>query len=224
VLGGFCTKDLRPEMRKNSLTWLCVLIAIVLSTFALLSSIPQAAASLQTPGGISVAIFGTSTVNWGWSLNPQASGYRLIRVAPGGSLRVSFAPPQAHDSFDGVAEPIACYQADPVDALGNPINADSRPGCVAPRIATGAGPTNIRVSPGATSSRIGWLGGTAVSPATDYVFVPIGTTRIQVVPSTTVSVVDPHGGTPTCYVVFARNGEVVIGNSHVVCGLPNRFI
>jgi hypothetical protein len=107
--------------------------------------------------------------------------------------------------------------------------------CGAPRVASGSAPGNLTIYFDNSCSEIpipgtclqgpetAFLSWNAAPGASDYVFVPVGTSRAQIIAGNITSVADDTRGRFTCYVVVARNGGRVVGFSDVVCGLRFPF-
>lgn len=114
-------------------------------------------------------------------------------------------------------DPFVCYTLLDFRAEGATRRTDLL--CVFPRTRSGE-----NVSQGFSvllaRSNLATLGWAPPGGHTDHLLVPLGTSRMQVLPPTAISTTDDTGGVPTCYALFARSGESVIGNADVLCAVP----
>jgi hypothetical protein len=89
--------------------------------------------------------------------------------------------------------------------------------CVFPDIAVGAVPRNFSLSVSDTTANMHWE---PVPGAQAYLLIPIGSSRVQILPGTATAASDAIGRTPTCYLLAPMIGATVIGISDVLCALP----
>lgn len=89
------------------------------------------------------------------------------------------------------------------------------------RMAFGTGPRPISITfaqPGVAV--VAWAPATSSS---EYIFVPFGAPRAQLLPASTTLALDTAAGFLTCYAVASRTGTTVSGISDLVCGLSLAF-
>ena len=90
--------------------------------------------------------------------------------------------------------------------------------CVMPGTATGFPPRNFTLQ--LNQSPVAILTWERASGATAYVLLPVGTERVQLLPSTAMGATDQTGGDVTCYVLVAQFGSQASGISAVLCAIP----
>src|SRR5262249_15625302 len=119
----------------------------------------------------------------------------------------------------------ACYQLLARDVKGE-ISGRSDMLCAMPGTGTAAGPRNISATiavDAAGSARNAVLNWTAPASGTvsNYMVLPVGTTRFQILSGGTTTATDATGGAAICYLVGAATSAGAVNVGDIVCVVPN---
>src|SRR5581483_9456575 len=146
-----------------------------------------------------------------WSPATVQPRYELSRLTPSGVTTLQISGGSTSAFVDGipVGTPWACYQLASIDALGATA-AKSDELCELPGTGFGTPPDQftIQLNQSPTAS-LSWK---SVAGASNILVVPLGTSRLQVLPGSATSTQDATGGSLTCYGLADLQGASLAGN------------
>lgn len=175
------------------------------------------------PGkAFAVTSSGNGNISMNWQTGAGVASLRIIRRSSDPDLTLPVPSPAATSATDTlpVGLNVACYQLEGLDAIGR-VAARSDLLCVVVRLTLGSGPSQISVEADqSTSSTVRW---SAAPGATSYIFLPLGTNRVQLLPAQQTFGVDPTGANPTCYIVGTQSTAGISGISDVACAIPGAW-
>ncbi len=161
-----------------------------------------------------------------WTGGGNQAGYVLVRTQAAARHTRRFTLPTAATTY-GDAPPLPlvtyCYQLLGVDQSGATLGS-SDVLCVRPRSALRSEPPNFAARlDQSTTATVTWDG---VSGATSYVLVQqplFAAPRVVRLGASARSATDDTSGVPTCYVVFAMRGVMLLGRTETTCVVPGRW-
>ncbi|HZT06093.1 MAG TPA: hypothetical protein VFC51_03615 [Chloroflexota bacterium] len=156
-----------------------------------------------------------------WSPATVQPRYELSRLTPSGVTTLQISGGSTSAFVDGipVGTPWACYQLASIDALGATA-AKSDELCELPGTGFGTPPDQftIQLNQSPTAS-LSWK---SVAGASNILVVPLGTSRLQVLPGSATSTQDATGGSLTCYGLADLQGASLAGVAPILCAIPGQ--
>ncbi len=170
---------------------------------------------------------GSAGIRFDWQGIHDQPSYTLARISAAGQTDISI-PGGATQSYIDTTLPSgtgACYQLFARDLKGA-ISGRSLMYCALPGSGSASGPRNVSIqltNDSTGAARTATLTWTAPSSGTvaNYLVLPVGTTRIQVLGSGTTTATDATGGAATCYMVDAVSSSGTSSLGDIVCAIPN---
>jgi hypothetical protein len=141
----------------------------------------------------------------------------LLRISSQGPVAALAESPRSHVDSVPLDSSFSCYLVLAV-APDSRVFGTSDFLCVLPGSAAGFAARNFTLQ--LNQSRVASLSWEPAAGATGYLFLPVGTQRVQLLGATAVSITDHTGGELTCYVLVSQFGGTTSGITATVCAAP----
>ncbi|HZT08649.1 MAG TPA: hypothetical protein VFC51_16625 [Chloroflexota bacterium] len=197
----------------------------------LLLAVGATPSSGQTPiagSGLTLTALGNRQVRLTWQAGEGQAYFKLTRIAESGGSIVSLGPAETTftDSLP-IGSNVMCYQLHAYAPSGIQI-ARSFVQCFIPFGGYAMGfamqynpsvvPSELCPCPPPPTTNVSW---SPVPAAAGYALLPLGTTRLQVLPGGSTGTMDVPGDWPVCYVAAPFNSSGLMGLSDILCGVPH---
>jgi hypothetical protein len=174
------------------------------------------------PGDGFTLVSSTGQVALLWQVGAQADGsvggFRVVRMTSGTEATAALVGAATTSAVDILPAGVrtACYRLEVLDSSGS-VQRVANVLCLVAGTSFGVGPNPIAISysqPGV--ALVAW---NPVPGAAGYFFLPLGSTRSQLLATSTPFAFDTPGSALTCYAVATSGGTSITGLSDIVCGL-----
>ncbi len=181
------------------------------------SSQPTAPPGVVGGRNLILTTLGFSQVLVSWAPGSGQTGYRLTRGTAGGQT-TSLLSANAVSTTDTIpTAALVCYLLEALGAGGAVVGL-ADPVCVISYNSVGPRPTAFALQLNQSNTAI--LSWTSVAGASSLALLPLGTSRLQLLPPNATAAVDDTDGAATCYALLIVANYVVTGFSDVICAIP----
>jgi hypothetical protein len=170
--------------------------------------------------GLTLTSLPGGQVRLSWIGGTTQGGYRLMRITSQGETPVVNLNASATSFVDTVPQGLllACYRLAVLSAAGAQI-ASSDILCII-LLELGSPPTEFSATLNQSNlTTLSW-GAPGAGGHTNFVLIPLGTNRVQVLPASATGATDNTNTRPICYLVAAVGATGFIGFSDAICVIP----